>query len=581
MSANTSDRPLRSDARASRATLLAAAKELVAENGLDALTVVGVAQGRPQPQHGLPAFQAEREELVDAVGAQFARESALRCSAEPRELGEQIDFFTQHFRENPDIARIWMFHLLRDDDAVSKPGWDEYVAALERLAESPRSQDGIDAEMLCVIGMTSALVWSLMVRQRTSSKEQARCRDEEIRSRTQAALPARCASPRSMARTRQRARRVASQDSRGGDVPRPVHASLHRPSKKESTMEFDLMTGGLTWKESAELAVGAGVGRLLRNALHRGGQRSLDDDPGRGHGGTDAHVSAPASRSPFPRSPMISAQVAWEMAATRRVAFVSGWAARSAATSCAAMARSSTSPHPQMRDYVGAFKACIRAFRGEEKLAHEGPYYSLSLLPPQWAPPRHDFEDVKIDISAVGPLMCRVAGELCDGVHVHPMHSMPYLQNRSAPGRGRRRSPRGPRAADEIDLIVPVFAIPGDTPEERERATQVARTQIAFYGSTPNYAFQFDDLGFRGNHGRSSGRMMKGGDVAGMAEHDHGRDARAFLALSALGRHGRRTGERYAGVAARVVSYLAMDDLRRNPKNLARWGEISTAVRSI
>ena len=56
----------------------------------------------------------------------------------------------------------------------SKPGWDEYVSALERLADSPRSQDGIEAEMLCVIGMTSALVWSLMARHRTDDPETAR-----------------------------------------------------------------------------------------------------------------------------------------------------------------------------------------------------------------------------------------------------------------------------------------------------------------------------------------------------------------------------------------------------------------------
>jgi AcrR family transcriptional regulator len=173
MKANPVERPLRSDARASRATLLAAARELVAEDGLDALTVVGVARRAGLNRSTAYQHFRQREDLVDAVGAEFARELRAMFS-EPRELGEQIDFFAHHFRENPDIARIWMFHLLRDDEAVAKPGWDEYVAALERLADSPRSQDGIDAEMLCVIGMTSALVWSLMVRQRTSDEVRAR-----------------------------------------------------------------------------------------------------------------------------------------------------------------------------------------------------------------------------------------------------------------------------------------------------------------------------------------------------------------------------------------------------------------------
>ena len=171
--ADRRERPLRSDARASRARLLAAAKELVAEDGLDALTVVGVARRAGLNRSTAYQHFPQREDLVDAVGAQFARELRLLFS-EPRELGAQIDFFARHFCENPDIARIWMFHLLRDDETVSKPGWDEYVKALERLAESPRSQDGIDAEMLCVIGMTSALVWSLMVKQRTNDEASAR-----------------------------------------------------------------------------------------------------------------------------------------------------------------------------------------------------------------------------------------------------------------------------------------------------------------------------------------------------------------------------------------------------------------------
>ncbi len=172
MTADPSERPLRSDARASRASLLSAAKELVAENGLDALTVVGVAQRAGLNRSTAYQHFRQREDLVEAVGAQFARE--LRAMfAQPRELGEQIEFFTHYFRENPALARTWMFHLLRDDAAVSKPCWDECVSALERLAASPRSQDGIDAEMLCTIGMTSALVWSLMVRQRTDSVQQA------------------------------------------------------------------------------------------------------------------------------------------------------------------------------------------------------------------------------------------------------------------------------------------------------------------------------------------------------------------------------------------------------------------------
>ena len=53
-----------------------------------------------------------------------------------------------------------------------------------------------------------------------------------------------------------------------------------------------------------------------------------------------------------------------------------------------------------------------------------------------------------VDISAVGPLMTQVAGEVADGVHVHPLHSMHYIEHRLLPdvadGAARCRSLRRP-----------------------------------------------------------------------------------------------------------------------------------------
>jgi len=128
---------------------------------------------------------------------------------------------------------------------------------------------------------------------------------------------------------------------------------------------------------------------------------------------------------------------------------------------------------------------------------HDGPYYKLSLLTEQWTPSRHEYEDVKVDISAVGPFMVRVAGEVADGVHVHPMHSMHYIRNRLLPGlaEGAARAGRDPAT---IDKIIPVIVAVGDTSEARAIPIKEAKTTIAFYGATPNYAFQFDDLGHHG-----------------------------------------------------------------------------------
>jgi probable F420-dependent oxidoreductase len=233
-------------------------------------------------------------------------------------------------------------------------------------------------------------------------------------------------------------------------------------------------------------------------------------------------------------------------------------------------------PGPRMRDYVQAVQACFRAFRGEEPLSHDGPYYRLSLLPPTWAPRRHDYGDIKVDVSAVGPWMCRMAGENADGIHVHPLHSLPYLRNRLLPAVAEGAANAG-RTTDDIDLIVPVFAVPGDSPEERAALVERTRFQIAFYGSTKNYAFQFDDLGFDGTSARLNERL-KAGDFAGMAALITDEMLEQFAVVAPWDDLAGALLDRYRGVAARLVMYLAQESIASDPGALGRWAEVARAV---
>jgi AcrR family transcriptional regulator len=168
--AEAADRPLRSDAQLSRSALLEAARELVAERGPEAVTVVAVAQRAGLNRSTAYQHFRNREQLLRAVSDAFARE-VREMFVQHRNFGEQVDFFVDYFRDHPDVARIWMFGLLSENRETTSEGWSDYVSAMERLATSPRSQDGVDAEMLGIIGMWSALVWSLMARRRTDDPE--------------------------------------------------------------------------------------------------------------------------------------------------------------------------------------------------------------------------------------------------------------------------------------------------------------------------------------------------------------------------------------------------------------------------
>lgn len=340
-------------------------------------------------------------------------------------------------------------------------------------------------------------------------------------------------------------------------------------------MRFDLMTGASTWADAASLArdvESVGFSGMLFTETSQTPWMSM----------AAAATAAPTLELStgiavaFARSPIVSAALAWELAENTQGRFRLGLGSQVKAHVERRYGAEFVPPGPRMRDYLLAVKACLRAFRGDERLHHDGPYYKLSLLPAEWAPRRHDFGDVKVDVSAVGPWMCEMAGEVADGIHVHPFHSMAYLQDRLLPAVAKGAASAG-RSVDEVALTIPVFAAPGDTPEERASLVERTRFQVAFYGSTRNYAYQFDDLGFEGTSARINERL-KAGDLAGMAALITDEMLDHYAVICPWDELADTLLARYQGVASRLVMYLAEQSIRSDPSALGRWGEVARAV---
>ena len=195
----------------------------------------------------------------------------------------------------------------------------------------------------------------------------------------------------------------------------------------------------------------------------------------------------------FPRSPMVTASTAWELAEASEGRFRLGLGAQVRAHIERRYGTVFDHPGPRLREYVLAVKAIFESFREGSPLAVEGEYYNLSLLPPMWAPGAIACDDPPVDVAAVNPWMLRMAGEVADGVHVHPLNTPTYLRETVLPNLEAGATGAG-RRVEDLEVIVPAFLVVGDTEEERARWRELARVQVAFYGSTPNYAFIFDQL---------------------------------------------------------------------------------------
>ena len=97
--------------------------------------------------------------------------------------------------------------------------------------------------------------------------------------------------------------------------------------------------------------------------------------------------------------------------------------------------------------------------------------------------------------------------------------------------------------------------------------------QVSFYGSTPNYAFIFEQLG-RDDITPRLREKQKAGDVAGMATVIDDDLLAHFVVDSDWNGAADAIRARYEGIATRVVLYFGALD----PASLTRWGEIAAQL---
>jgi len=278
----------------------------------------------------------------------------------------------------------------------------------------------------------------------------------------------------------------------------------------------------------------------------------------------------------FPRSPMVTATTAWELAEATGGRFRLGLGTQVRAHIERRFSAEFDHPGPRLREYVRALRAIFAAFRGDQRLAFDGEFWNFSLLPRDWSPGPIGVPDPPIDVAAVNPWMLRMAGEVADGVHVHPLNTPAYLRDTVGPELARGAAEVG-RDPGSIQRIVPCFTVVGDDPGERARWRELARMQVAFYGSTPNYAFIFDQVDRPGTT-EALRSFQKAGDVAGMTSVIDDDLLAHFVVEGTWDDLADRITERFGGLADRVVLYFAGLAARGDDADLERFGRVAARV---
>ncbi len=213
----------------------------------------------------------------------------------------------------------------------------------------------------------------------------------------------------------------------------------------------------------------------------------------------------------FPRSPMVTAQMAWDLQQYSGGRFrlglgtqVKGHNERRYATPWTA------APGPRMREYLECMRAMFDSFGAGGKVEpYQGQHYSFTMLPPFFDPGPIDHARPPVYLAAVNPYMSRLAGELCDGVRLHPIGTFAYTRERVLPliTKGAGRSGR---VLGDIDVVGAPFLALGRDEGELAGKREAVKQQISFYASTRTYTAPLEFHGWQ-DAGTELHRLSKEG----------------------------------------------------------------------
>ncbi|HSO13661.1 MAG TPA: TIGR03617 family F420-dependent LLM class oxidoreductase [Anaerolineales bacterium] len=221
----------------------------------------------------------------------------------------------------------------------------------------------------------------------------------------------------------------------------------------------------------------------------------------------------------FARSPASLAYTAWDLAAQSDGRFILGLGTQVKAH----IERRFGQPWPEspvkkLREQIEVIHAFWDCWQSGTKLNYRGEYYKITLMSPFFQPPplpslpspnsagiggRAEGGAIPIYIAGVNTGLAKLAGELCEGFHAHPFHSLRYMKEVILPAieEGAKKSSR-----KREDVAVSITAFIATTPEEMN----FARAQIAFYASTPSYRPVMDLHGWGGVAETLSAHAAKG-----------------------------------------------------------------------
>ncbi|SRR6266478_5345467 len=165
-----------------REAILEAAREVLAQDGQEGLSVSQVAR-RAGVNRGT-AYQhfQTREQLIEAT-AEWVSEKLFHAvygnlvdlagqTADSVGIRRVTEHLADFAMENPELGRAWLFELLSSRRPASDRFWREYESSFEELAKTEYAQPGIDTEVVSVLTLAGMFLWPVWARAHTRNAKE-------------------------------------------------------------------------------------------------------------------------------------------------------------------------------------------------------------------------------------------------------------------------------------------------------------------------------------------------------------------------------------------------------------------------
>ncbi len=278
----------------------------------------------------------------------------------------------------------------------------------------------------------------------------------------------------------------------------------------------------------------------------------------------------------FPRSPYVTANMAWDMQKFSDGRFVLGLGTQVKGHNERRFSVPWVAPGPHMRDYVNMVRAVWDSWQNGTKPNFESENYQYKLTSPFFNPGPIEHPNIPIIIAAVNPFNARLAGEVCDGIAIHGFSTFKYIKEVLIPAvhEGARRAGKQPK---DLQIRGGGFIVTGRNEQEVAAAKERSRRQISFYASTRSYGRVMSTHGWDDEAAQLHRLSVEGkwDDMVGVITDDMMEE---FCVIGTWDELPAKMREKYAGINTQI-SFAAGDP--KNPDEEAQIREIIQELKKI